>query len=87
MKLKEGFLVHQTGDEYIMVATGQASRSFNGLIRNNATANYIAELLQQETTKEEIIEKLLARYDVERAVVERDVDNLLQQFEEAGLLE
>ena len=84
MKLKEGFLVHQTGDEYIMVATGQASRSFNGLIRNNATANYIAELLQQETTKEEIVEKLLARYD---AVVERDVDNLLQQFEEAGLLE
>ncbi len=45
MKLKEGFLLHDSGKEHMAVATGEAGKHFNGLVRNNATANFIFEQL------------------------------------------
>ena len=43
MKLKSGIVMEKTGDEYIVVATGEAAKSFNGIIRNNKTANFVFE--------------------------------------------
>ena len=38
----------KTGDEYIVVATGEAAKSFNGIIRNNKTANFVFEQLKED---------------------------------------
>ena len=38
MKLKKGMITEEANGEFVAVATGEASKSFNGLIRNNATA-------------------------------------------------
>ena len=46
MKLKSGIVMEKTGDEYIVVATGEAAKSFNGIIRNNKTANFVFEQLK-----------------------------------------
>ena len=47
MRLKEGFILHEVGEEHMAVATGEAAKAFNGIIRNNETAAYIFELLQK----------------------------------------
>ena len=75
MKLKDGFVTHEMGGEHVMVATGEAS--FAGLVHSNATAGFIVECLKEETTKEAIIEKMLAKYDAKREVIEADVDKIL----------
>ena len=43
MKLKSGIVIEKAGDEYVAVATGEAAKSFNGIIRNNKRANFILE--------------------------------------------
>ena len=46
MKLKNGIVTNSIDGESFAIATGEASKSFNGLIKNNPTAAYIFELLK-----------------------------------------
>lgn len=78
MKLKDGFVTHDMGGEHIMVATGSAN--FSGLVRANATAAFIVECLKEETTREAIIEKMLAHYDASAEVITADVDKVVSQL-------
>ena len=40
LKTKKGFLLRKLGTEYMVVAIGEASRSFNGMIRMNETGAF-----------------------------------------------
>lgn len=75
MKLNSGFVTHEMGDEQIMVATGGSS--FAGLVRSNPSAAFIVDCLQEETTREAIIAKMLEKYDATEAVLAADVDKIL----------
>lgn len=87
MKLKDGFLLHQAGDEVLVVASGPAASVFNGLIRNNSTAGFIFELLQQPTTEEAIVDAMETRYDAPRAQIAADVHRILEQLRVEGFLD
>lgn len=87
MKLKSGIVIEKTGDEYVAVATGEAAKSFNGIIRNNKTANFIFEQLKEEKTEDELVEALLERYDVSREKAQSDVHALVVKIREAGLID
>ncbi len=87
MKLKEGLVSHKTGDEYIVVAVGTVGRDFNGMIRNNESANFIFELLTEHTTEESIVERMSERYDAPRDVIAADVHRVLEELREADFLD
>lgn len=87
MKLKEGFILHNVGNEHMMVATGDAGKSFNGLVRNNATANFILEQLMKETTEEQIVDAMMAKYDASREQIETDVQKVLEQLYAIGAID
>lgn len=87
MKLKDGFVLHNVGDEHMVVATGEAGKFFNGLIRNNGTANFIFEQLLQDTTEEQIVDAMLERYDASREQIAADVKRVVGQIREAGFLD
>lgn len=85
MKLKEGFITHQSGGEHITVTAGGAA--FNGLIRSNGTAGFIVECLKQQTTQDAIVEQMLAVYDAPRDRIAGDVAKILQTLREIGALD
>lgn len=85
MKLKDGFVTHEMGGEQIMVATGAAT--FAGLVRSNATAAYIVECLKEDTTKEAIVEKMLAKYDASADVISADVDKIIAKLRSINALD
>ena len=87
MKLKEGFLLHQTGDEILAVASGPAASVFNGLIRNNETAGFIFEQLQHPTTEESIVDAMAARYDAPREQIAADVHHIVERLRSEGFLD
>ena len=66
MKLKSGFITHTSGNEQLMISVGG---TFNGMVRSNSTAAEIINLLSEETTRDNIIEKMLEKYEVERSVL------------------
>lgn len=87
MKLKDGFVLHEVDNEYMVVATGKAAEKFNGLIRNNKTASFIYQQLLKETTEDAVVEAMLQRYEAPKEVIARDVHNIIAQMRSAGLLE
>jgi hypothetical protein len=84
MKLTKGFVTHETMGEQIMVGAGKTN--FSGLVRSNETAALIVDCLKTETTKEEILDKLLAEYDVSRQQAEQDLEGILTKLRSLGAL-
>lgn len=87
MKLKDGVFLHQVGDEYMGVTQGIAAKSFNGLIRNNKTADSIMELLKEDTTEEKVITTMLEKYDAPRELIAQDVLKIVEKLRSVGLLD
>lgn len=87
MKLKNGFILHDVGDEHLVVATEDALKTFHGMIRNNASANFIFQQLQRDTTEEKIVTAMLEKYDAPKEVIASDVHRVIAQIRKAGLLD
>lgn len=80
MRLKEGFITHTIQDTQMMVAAGEAAKSFHGLIRSNETAAFIVDCLKTDTTEEAIVDSLMSEYDVPREIAEQDVRYILDKL-------
>ncbi len=88
MKIKEGFILRDVADKTFVVAVGELSKTFNGIITLNETGKLIWQLLSTETTEEEIVERLLLECeDAERDIVERDVKAFIEKLKGDQILE
>jgi len=87
MKLKNGIVTNSIDGESFAIATGEASKNFNGLIKNNPTAAYIFELLKTEQTEESIVKAMMDKYEVDEATVKADVNELLNLLKSKNLIE
>jgi len=85
MKLRDGFITHESAGEHIMVTAG--TTAFNGMVRSNKTAGFIVECLKSDVTKEDIIEKMLDKYDAPRERIEKDVEKILGQLQDIGAID
>lgn len=65
----------------------QAGLSFSGMIRSNQTAGFIVECLKDEVTEEEIVEKMLAKYDATKEQITKDVGDILAKLRGIGAVE
>ena len=87
MKIKSGFVVRPVAGQHMVVALGEASKSFNGIIKLNESARLIWDMLAVGAEREEIVDRMAEEYDVERAVLARDCDAFIRSLEENGILE
>lgn len=85
MKLKNGFVTHTAGNEQIMVAAGKAK--FSGLVRSNRTAAFIVDCLKKETNEDEIVAKMVKKYDAPKEVISSDVKKTLETLRSIGALD
>lgn len=84
MKLKDGFITHESDGEQVMVAAGDVK--FAGLVRSNKTAAFIVECLKKETTKDEIVDAMAAKYDAPKDIISRDVEKILDKLRSIGAI-
>lgn len=84
MKLKDTFITHMSNGEQILV---DVSGEFSGLIRNNESAAFIVDCLKQETTAEEIADKMYEEYDAPREVLEKAVNDVISSLRKAGAID
>ncbi len=87
MKIKQGFVLRKVMDNYVVVTVGDASKSFRGMIKLNATAADVWTFLEQGYGEEQICDAMLEKYDVERSRLASDIRTILSQFAEQGFLE
>ena len=88
MKLRKGFILRDVAGKTFVVATGELSREFQGMITLNETGKFIWECLADDTTAEEIVEKMAKVYDeVEKDILERDVTAFINKMIEEKIVE
>ena len=86
MRAKHGFILRKVGKQYVVAATGEASRNFNGMIRLNDEAAFAFGQLQGGATEEELVAALVKQYGGEEAEVRADVAHFLEKLKEADAL-
>lgn len=87
MRIKQGFMLREVANNFIVVPVGKASEKFRGLITLNSTGAFLWRNLEQETTKEELVKKLLEEYEVDKFQAEKDVNTYIEKLTGADLIE
>lgn len=85
MKLKAGLILRQVAGETVVIPSGN-ELDLNMMITLNETGKFLWEHLEQETTKEVLVEALLAEYDVDRETAGKHIAAFVQKLSDNGLL-
>jgi hypothetical protein len=70
----------------MVIATGEASKDFHGMIKLNATGKVIWLGLQDGLSEEQIVVRLQEQFDVEADKASQDTRAFMKQMEEMGFL-
>lgn len=87
MKIKEGFMLRNVADNFVVVPVGKASLEFKGLINLNHVGAFIWKCLENETTTEEVVMKVAKEYGIDESLANRDVTAFINKLVEAKLLD
>jgi hypothetical protein len=87
MKIKEGFLLREVAGNYIVIAAGDEGLNFNNIITVNELGAIIWRGIEDEKTKEQIIEEILLEYDIDKETAAKDFDEFIGQLTDAGVIE
>ena len=85
MKIRDGYLLRSVAGKNIVVSVG-ADVEFSGMLTLNDTGVFLWNLLQNETTKEELLGKLLNEYDVSEEIASADIDAFIKKLSDNKIL-
>lgn len=91
MKINDGFILKEIeglGGEtkYIVITVGKASEKLSGMITVNETLKDIWKMIESGFSKAQIIDKTVESYDVSREAFSADLDKILSNLKNAGIL-
>lgn len=86
MRIKEGFVLRDVAGQAVVIATGEASKRFHGMIKLNSTGRVIWEGLARGKSDEEIARSLVDEFDVTADQAASDVAAFVDQVRENGFL-
>ena len=87
MKIKEGYVIRQVMGNYVVIATGEESRNFHGMVKLNDTAANIWNYIAEGKGEDEIVAAMLEEYEVDEAKLRDDVKKTIEILVAQGLVE
>ena len=85
MKLKNEFIVHNVGDETLLVPTADAN--FHGLVQGNKTVDTILNCLKEDTTEEKVLDSLKEKYDGDEEDMRADIADVIKRLRAIGAID
>jgi hypothetical protein len=85
MKLKDGFMLREIAGTWIVVPIGQRVVEFNGLMTLSESGALLWKRLEKGSDEEELIETILAEYEIDRDTAKGDVVEFIDLISEKGL--
>lgn len=83
----KGFTLRRVMGQAIVVATGEASQQFRGMIKLNQTAADIWDWLDKGLSESEMADQLAKKYEIPVEKAAADVEKLIDQMRTSGILE
>lgn len=87
LKIREGYVLRNIIDEYIVMPVGAEMNSFSNLLVLNESSAFLWNCLQAGVENvRSLAEKLTEEYDVTLAVALQDAEEFVQQLDKLNLL-
>ena len=81
MQIKKDFTIQKVGASYVAVAVGETSKTFHGMVRLNETGAFLWNLMaEKDCTEDELVDAVLAEYEVDRETVTADVRRIVESL-------
>ena len=87
MKLKYEFIIRELGDRYVAVAVGEHAEDFSALIKMTKSGKIMMEMLQKETTEEEMLSALMEKYEGTEEFFREQIGKFVTGLRNAGAIE
>lgn len=87
MKIKEGFVLREIAGKAVVIAVGEASRTFHGMINLNSVGKEIWQGVAEGLDEDEIAQRLTEIYEVDLETAKADTHRLILKMDETGVLE
>lgn len=87
MKINPDYIPKTIVDETIIIPTGKAVQYFNGMISTNPVAGFIWQNMEVCDSPEDMVEKVLEAFEVDRETAREDVLGFLSTLKEVGMID
>ena len=87
MKIKNGFVLRQLADTWVVLPLLSRSTSFNGMMTLNETGAFLWHALEKGSDTETLAEALCDEYEVTREQALADVETFLATLREADCID
>ena len=87
MKIKDGFILRQVADTYIVVAVGEEARKANVMVTLNETGGFLWEKLTDGATQDELVKAILDTYEIDEETARADVNAFIEKVSDSNLIE
>ena len=87
MKIKENFALRQVAGAWVVLPLADATIDFTGMLTLNETGLMLWNLLNEETTAQDLAKALTEEYDVTLEQAQTDVDAFIAKLSKAGCIE
>lgn len=87
MKIRDGFVLRNVVDEFIVMPTGENIAKFEGAVVLNEVSAFVFRQLENAVSRDDLLTAIVNEFDVHEATAAADLDELLAQFGKMGLLE
>ena len=86
MKLKDGFVLREIDNEYMVVPVRNMAEKIHGIINLSETGAFLWRLLDTDQEEEQLVAAMLAEYEVEEETARQDVRAFVDGLEKQGFL-
>ena len=87
MKIRDGFILRTIADTNIVVPVADRVIDFKGMITLNEVSAKLWEFMQTDRSYDEVLDYMLSTYEIDRETATNDLNELLDQMENGGVLE
>lgn len=86
MKINKELVKREIAGDTILVPVGKTVYDSNGLFILNELGSFLWDRLQDAETEEELLQAILAEYEVTEAVARKDLSLFLDKLRDMGIL-
>lgn len=87
MKVKKEYILKTVAGQHIVVPIGAEAKRFHGMITLNDTGKFLFESLNEDTSIEHLILRLVEAYEVTPEVAKKDVEKFINLLDKHQILE
>lgn len=77
MKKNPDLILRCIAGENVLIPTGKMASVFNGMISLNGVAAFIWEKMEEISDREELVQLILDRYEIDEETARKDVNGFL----------